>query len=603
MIQGDKEKLLNKYSLPITIDETEIILKQMKNGICKIENKNGHGTGFFCQLSHLNKKFLITNHHVISEEIIKENEIIRVTLNDNKIKKNIKVKCFYYNKDYDTTIIEIEDENIYYLELDEDILDENSNINNESVYIIQYPIFGKEQKAAVSYGILTEIEGEYNIQHYCSTNYGSSGSPILRLSSKKIVGIHNGDFGNHNFNKGVLLKYPIKEYLDKNAKNLCSKKPSQQNKSKENMKSLKKEKEDNILQNKSKGSMNSENKEKVNKINLCKKESNNKIIQKKNEIKLTLKIEKKNVNKQVFFLDNFIQGKHCHDNLKELNQLNTQIFINNIKYKYGKCYRPEKDGLYEIKIKFNIKIKDCSYMFYGCSNLINIDLSSFDTSNVNNMSHMFDKCYNLTNLDLSSFDTKNVTDMSFMFSVCSNLTSVNLSSFDTKNVTNMSSMFSVCSNLTSLNLSSFDTKNVTDMNSMFYYCSNITDIDISSFDTENVTNISNIFYWCSKLNLVKINNNSSNIIEELKYNNNNNDIKIVDQSGKNISYINSNLAFKNNNLNSNMDNNSNNNMNDKMNNNMNDQISNQTDNDKDSDDDNFINSIKNWCNICMNHEE
>ena len=48
MIQGDKEKLLNKYSLPITIDETEIILKQMKNGICKIENKNGHGTGFFC---------------------------------------------------------------------------------------------------------------------------------------------------------------------------------------------------------------------------------------------------------------------------------------------------------------------------------------------------------------------------------------------------------------------------------------------------------------------------------------------------------------------------------------------------------------------------
>ena len=65
----DKEKLLNKYPLPVTIDETELILKQMRYSICKIENKNGDGTGFFCQI--LNRKLLITNNHVINEEIIK----------------------------------------------------------------------------------------------------------------------------------------------------------------------------------------------------------------------------------------------------------------------------------------------------------------------------------------------------------------------------------------------------------------------------------------------------------------------------------------------------------------------------------------------------
>ena len=72
MMEIDKEKLLNKYPLPVTIDETELILKQMRYSICKIENKNGDGTGFFCQI--LNKKLLITNNHVINEEIIKDNK-------------------------------------------------------------------------------------------------------------------------------------------------------------------------------------------------------------------------------------------------------------------------------------------------------------------------------------------------------------------------------------------------------------------------------------------------------------------------------------------------------------------------------------------------
>ena len=133
MTEIDKEKILDKFSLPVTIDETEIILKQMKYSICKIENKNGDGTGFFCKIT--NKKLLITNNHVINEEIIKDNNIIRVQLNDNKIKKNIKIKDYYTSEEYDTTIIEISvnDENINYLEIDDDILDdENIKIyNNE----------------------------------------------------------------------------------------------------------------------------------------------------------------------------------------------------------------------------------------------------------------------------------------------------------------------------------------------------------------------------------------------------------------------------------------------------------------------------------------
>ena len=137
MIEIDKEKILNKYPSSVTINETELILKQMKNNICKIQNKNGNGTGFFCKI--LNKKTLITNNHVIDEEVIKNKNIINVKLNDDEIKKNIKIKDYYTSEKYDTTIIEIEDEDINYLEIDDDIFDDYIDINNKNIYIIQYP--------------------------------------------------------------------------------------------------------------------------------------------------------------------------------------------------------------------------------------------------------------------------------------------------------------------------------------------------------------------------------------------------------------------------------------------------------------------------------
>ena len=54
-------------------------------------------------------------------------------------------------------------------------------------------------------------------------------------------------------------------------------------------------------------------------------------------------------------------------------------------------------------------------MFQECSSLTNLDLSSFNTSNVTNISNMFNNNSNLTNIDLSSFDFSRVTTSSDMF--------------------------------------------------------------------------------------------------------------------------------------------------------------------------------------------
>ena len=83
---------------------------------------------------------------------------------------------------------------------------------------------------------------------------------------------------------------------------------------------------------------------------------------------------------------------------------------------------------------------DC--WFYNCSSLTSIiGLENLNTENVTGMYRMFYGCSSLTSLDLSSFDTRNVTEMSEMFCGCSSLTSLDVSSFDTRNVKNMGGMF------------------------------------------------------------------------------------------------------------------------------------------------------------------
>ena len=154
---------------------------------------------------------------------------------------------------------------------------------------------------------------------------------------------------------------------------------------------------------------------------------------------------------------------------------------------------------------------DSSGMFFqvffdGLENILEIDLSNFDTSKVTNMSFMFSSMSHLTTLDLSNFDTSQVTNMNNMFSGMSNLTTLNLSNFDTSQVTNMSNMFAVTPKLTTLDLSSFNTSKVTNMERMFYGMRNLTILNLSNFNTSNVMSMSNMFSNMSSLTTLDLSN-------------------------------------------------------------------------------------------------
>ena len=68
------------------------------------------------------------------------------------------------------------------------------------------------------------------------------------------------------------------------------------------------------------------------------------------------------------------------------------------------------------------------------------------------------------------FKTDNVINMGYIFYLCSSLNQLNISSFKTDNVINIEYMFFDCTNLEELNLLNFNTAKVMDMRYMFRNC-------------------------------------------------------------------------------------------------------------------------------------
>ena len=87
-------------------------------------------------------------------------------------------------------------------------------------------------------------------------------------------------------------------------------------------------------------------------------------------------------------------------------------------------------------------------MIEGCQNLTTLDLSSFNTNNVQYMENMFKDCQSLESLDISNFDTSNVRDMTMMFENNCNLRTIYVSSlWNVSNVYSSDGMFYNCDSI------------------------------------------------------------------------------------------------------------------------------------------------------------
>ena len=184
----------------------------------------------------------------------------------------------------------------------------------------------------------------------------------------------------------------------------------------------------------------------------------------------------------------------------------TTVIINGkiqseVEYKYSLSEQNNN-----VTMIWNSNLRDCSNMFLDCENIIKIDFSKFNTSEVVKMNDMFNDCKSLTYINFNNFDTSRVTSMSGMFYSCESLTSLDLSKFDTSLVNSMMNMFYGCEKLVSLNLNNFDTSIVSDMSSMFEGCESIILLNISNFNTTKVKTMNSMFKECSTLISLNLNN-------------------------------------------------------------------------------------------------
>ena len=192
--------------------------------------------------------------------------------------------------------------------------------------------------------------------------------------------------------------------------------------------------------------------------------------------------------------------------LKELHELDVSNFdtsnVNDMSRMFAYLENIEDFDLSNFKVK---NVKNMEYMFIGMTKIRNLNLDWENECGVNNTRGMFSGLESIRSLNLTKFDTRNVTNMSAMFENMSSLENIQFGEkFITKNVTTMGGMFSNDVELKTLDLSRFDTSNVTNMEYMFSRASKLTTLNLSNFNTSKVTNMSNMFsrmYSLTGLNL------------------------------------------------------------------------------------------------------
>ena len=212
------EQVIKDHGGPISVSMLFSLCEKSKSSLCKIILSNGVGSGFFFQQNISNmqfykKYFLMTNNHVLDEKFFKNSFQILIEFKNEErhIRLNNRIK--YTNENLDFTIVEILPtdsifNDITFLKIDDYIMDNDAEDKyiEEDICIFQFPGGGE---LSFDKGKIKSIDG-FQIEHMVSTEFGSSGSPILLLKNFKIIGLHNARYAQNNL--GIFMKNILEDF-------------------------------------------------------------------------------------------------------------------------------------------------------------------------------------------------------------------------------------------------------------------------------------------------------------------------------------------------------------------------------------------------------
>ena len=156
---------------------------------------------------------------------------------------------------------------------------------------------------------------------------------------------------------------------------------------------------------------------------------------------------------------------------------------------------------------------DASRMFDRLSAVERIEVKYFDTSRATTLFCFFQSNLALKELDLTTFNTSNVTNFaSFLNRAYSLISLKGVEDFDVSNATDFHSMFAGCVGLTELHLEKWNTSKAEDMHDMFHNCVLLEELDLNNWDVSHVKYMYRMFnvggdsptqYW-GNLKILKI---------------------------------------------------------------------------------------------------
>ena len=170
-----------------------------------------------------------------------------------------------------------------------------------------------------------------------------------------------------------------------------------------------------------------------------------------------------------------------------------------------------QSGLEEIAFNGNFHTQyaeDLQFLFYYCEKLTSISgLDGLDLTKATTLKGMFRDNKALSEIDLSAWDTSQVQDMSFLLADCPNLTKVDLTwdKEDTKNFTTIRNFFSRDTRLETITgVEAWVLPNVTELTSVFYLCESLKTINLSAWKPEKATDASHLLRQCTNLEQITI---------------------------------------------------------------------------------------------------
>ena len=188
----------------------------MEKGIYTIKEGNREAVGFPCKIPFPNEnnllKVFIANNSILNEDILnKKNKNILIHLNGETKSINLSNRRKYSSKEYNTTIIELKDDDGIqkYLEIDDNLINDNDNpylYVGKTIYMIKnelgiltttYSIIEKKQKK----------NQEYNFIFMINKKEEPLEGPIF-TNNCKLIGLRN-------------LKNHYEEFYNKNKPSMC----------------------------------------------------------------------------------------------------------------------------------------------------------------------------------------------------------------------------------------------------------------------------------------------------------------------------------------------------------------------------------------------